>query len=200
MRLRPTSLAHARHARRIRFLKMILPLIAVAILSSLFLFSRSFTISGAIPFADVDIEDRLREPKMTDVRIATMAENGAEVNLTAVQIVPQETGNATAQTATGKITAVSGAVTDISASAIAYDDAMAKAELTGGVQITSGGYVMDTSALDIDITSATATSRDDVRAVGPLGQLDAGRMQISQSEGKFLLVFNSGVRLIYNPK
>ncbi len=191
--------AFARHSRRIRFLKMILPLIAVAILSSLFLFSRSFTMSGALPFADVDVEDRLREPKMTDVRIATTTENGAEVYLTAVKVVPQAGGDGVAQTATGQIRSLSGAVTDMTAATIAYSEISATAALTGGVRATSGGYLMDTEALDVDITTATATSRADVRAVGPLGALDAGRMEISQTDGKFLLVFNSGVRLLYTP-
>ena len=202
--LPPTSLpprisAFARHSRRVRFLKMILPAVALAILSSLFLFSRSITMDGAIPFAEVDIEDRLHEPKMTDVRIATTAANGAAIELTAATVIPQGKRRAIANTATGKITALSGDVTNINATSLTYNDAAEKATLVGGVEIDSGGYVMTTRALDVDIANAAATSRSQVQATGPLGDLTAGRMSVQQTDGKFLLVFNSGVRLLYKP-
>jgi lipopolysaccharide export system protein LptC len=197
--LPPRRYAFARHSRRIRFLKLILPAVALAILSSLFLFSRSITLDGAIPFAEVDIEDRLREPKMTDVRIATTAANGAAIDLTATTVIPQGKRRAIANTATGKITALSGDVTTITAASLNYNDGAEKAALTGGVHIDSGGYVMTTQALDVDIASAAATSRSQVQATGPLGDLTAGRMSVQQTNGKFLLVFNSGVRLLYRP-
>ena len=195
----PRISAYARHSRRIWFLKMILPAVALAILSSLFLFSRSITMDGAIPFAEVDIEDRLREPKMTDVRIATTAANGAAIDLTAATVVPKGKRRAIAHTATGKITALSGDVTNITADTLAFNDAAQEAALTGGVQIDSVGYVMTTQALDLDIASAAATSRSKVQATGPLGDLTAGRMNVIQTDGQFLLVFNSGVRLLYTP-
>ncbi len=197
--LPPRISAFARHSRRVRFLKMILPAVALAILSSLFLFSRSITMDGAIPFAEVDIEDRLREPKMTDVRVATTAANGAAIDLTAVTVIPKGNSRAIAQTASGKITALSGDVTYITAASLTYNDSAEKAALIGGVQIDSGGYEMTTQALDVDIANAAATSRSQVQATGPLGDLTAGRMSVQQNDGKFLLVFNSGVRLLYKP-
>lgn len=197
--LPPRISAFARHSRRVRLLKMILPAVALAILSSLFLFSRSITMDGALPFAEVDIEDRLREPKMTDVRIATTAANGAAIDLTAATVVPKANSSVSAKTATGKITALSGDVTNITAARLTYNERAEKAALVGGVQIDSGGYVMDTLALDVDIASATVTSRAQVQATGPLGDLTAGKMNLQQTDGKFLLVFNSGVRLLYKP-
>ena len=197
--LPPRISAFARHSRRVRLLKMILPAVALAILSSLFLFSRSITMDGALPFAEVDIEDRLREPKMTDVRIATTAANGAAIDLTAATVVPKANSSVSAKTATGKITALSGDVTNITAARLTYNERAEKAALVGGVQIDSGGYVMDTLALDVDIASATVTSRAQVQATGPLGDLTAGKMNLQQTDGKFLLVFNLGVRLLYKP-
>jgi lipopolysaccharide export system protein LptC len=197
--LMPRITAFARHSRRIRFLKMILPAVALAILSSLFLFSRSITLDGALPFAEVDIEDRLREPKMTDVRIATTAANGAAIDMTATTVIPKGKRRAIAKTATGKITALSGEVTNITAASLSYNDGAQKAALMGGVKIESGRYVMTTHALDVDIADAAATSRSEVQATGPLGDLTAGRMSVKQTDGKFLLVFNSGVQLLYKP-
>lgn len=200
MTLIPVNRRQDRHSRRVRILKLALPLIAVAILSSLFLFSRGVTMEGALPFAELDIEDRLSEPKMTDVRIATTSKNGALIDLAANEITPVGTSGATASNASGTITAPSGQITELTAPQIDYDADGQTAALLGGVRIASAGYVMTTEALDVTLASAGIDSRSAVRAIGPLGQVDAGRMSLRQNDGKFVLVFNSGVRLLYVPQ
>lgn len=199
MTRRARDLHHARHARLVRILKISLPLIALAIMSSLFLFSRGITIEGALPYAELDIEDRLREPKMTDVQIATTSADGAEINITAQNITPQGENRATARTAFGTITTTGGTTTQLTAPDVAYDAGQSLAALTGGVEIQSLDYVMTTQALDVAIDLAQVDSRSAVRAVGPLGQLDAGLMRLTQNDGGFVLVFKSGVRLLYTP-
>ena len=49
------------HSRLVAILKVALPLIALALLSTLFLFSRKIDPEDAIPYATVDVEDRLRD-------------------------------------------------------------------------------------------------------------------------------------------
>jgi lipopolysaccharide export system protein LptC len=47
------------------------------------------------------------------------------------------------------------------------------------------------------------SSKGTVVATGPIGQLTAGAMLLSEAAGKagtYVLVFNGGVRLIYEPK
>ena len=48
------------HSRLVRVLKIALPLIALLLLSTLFLFSRKINPEDAIPYASVDVDDRLR--------------------------------------------------------------------------------------------------------------------------------------------
>jgi lipopolysaccharide export system protein LptC len=189
-----------RHLRRVRQLKVFLPLLALAIISSLFLFSRSITLEGVLPIAEVDIADRMREPKMTQVVIATTNADGAVIEITANAVVPLSEDQAKANRADGSITYASGEVTTLASPVVMYNDTTAMAELTGGVEVTSLGYVVNSAAFDVDINAATLDSRSDVVAVGPLGQLNAGRMHAKQTDGGLVLVFNSGVRLIYNPK
>jgi lipopolysaccharide export system protein LptC len=136
---------------------------------------------------------------MTNVRIATTASNGAAIDMTATTVIPKGASRTIAEIATGQITSLSGDVTTVTATKLNYNDGAEKASLLGGVQIASGGYKMTTQALDVDIASATATSQSEVQAKGPLGELTAGRMSVQQIEGKFLIVFNSGVRLLYRP-
>ena len=193
------EMLRARHSRRVRILKVSLPLVAVAILSSLFLFSKSITMEGALPFAEIDIQDRLREPKMTEVRVATTSETGAIIDISAASITPTGLNRATARTASGTINKADGQGTSIRAAQIKDSETAALAALLGGVTITSGGYDMATQALDVDITDARIDSRSTVTAKGPLGTLEAGRMRLQQTKAGAVLVFNSGVRLIYTP-
>lgn len=195
----PPKMTPATYTRRVRLLKVGLPLLALGILSSLFLFSKSMTMDGALPFAEVDIEDRLREPKMVDVQIATTSVDGAGVKIVAQSILPSGTTGALARQANGEITTLSGDLTRVSAPLVAYDGKNATAALTGGVEILSAGYNMTTEALDLAIETAQMDSRGQVRAFGPLGQLDAGQMSLTQNPDGFVLVFKSGVHLLYKP-
>ena len=64
------------HSRLVAILKVTLPLLALVILSTLFLISRKINPEDAIPYADVDIEDRLRDPKMTGASLSGMTPDG----------------------------------------------------------------------------------------------------------------------------
>ncbi len=189
-----------RHSRRVRILKVSLPLLALAIMSSLFLFSRSLTMEGALPFAEVDVADRLRQPKMTQVAIATTSEAGAVIEITAESLTPTGLNSATARGALGTLTSLSGRVTMLNAAVVDFDDTAGTAALTGGVIVTSAGYEVATEALDMNITAAELQSRSSIQAKGPLGRLDAGRLRATQNDGGAVLVFNSGVRLLYLPQ
>ena len=52
-------------SRLVAALKVLLPLAALAILSTLFLVSNRINPEDALPYADVDVEARLREPRIT---------------------------------------------------------------------------------------------------------------------------------------
>lgn len=52
----------------------------------------------------------------------------------------------------------------------------------------------------LDVSRIESTSP--IEATGPLGEFSAGRMIVSHNPetGTYLLVFQDGVKLIYNPK
>lgn len=53
------------HSRLVGWLKVALPLFALAILSSLFLVARGIDPDGALTLSEADLADRLREPRIT---------------------------------------------------------------------------------------------------------------------------------------
>lgn len=200
--LRAVAVMRKRHAhtRRVRILKVTLPLLALGILSSLFLFSRTITMEGALPFAEVDIADRLREPKMTDVRIATAADNGSFITLTAVSVTPVDGGAVTSRAVQGTIKSAAGNEILLNADQVLYDDVAGLAALTGGVRVTSAGYDMRAQAIDVAVARAQMTSRGAISAVGPLGRLDAGQLSATQTQSGAVIVFTFGVQVVYDPQ
>lgn len=53
------------YSRIIFWLKIALPLLALAVLSTLFLFSPRVDIDGALPYSEVDVEQLAREQRLT---------------------------------------------------------------------------------------------------------------------------------------
>jgi lipopolysaccharide export system protein LptC len=190
------------HTKAVTLLKLTLPLIALAILSSLFVFSKTIDPEAAIPYATFDVEDRLREPKITNAAYAAVTDDGDQIAINATVVVPNTASGGMAKQVQGTIISKIGDLTELAAQSVTYDSQQNSAAMTGGVDIRSAGYVINTDALDVTLDRISVTSRGTVDAVGPLGTLQAGQMTLTATKDghdEYLLVFNSGVHLIYQP-
>lgn len=192
------------HSRIVAWLKVGLPLAALGILSTLFLASRSIDPSDAIPYARVDIEDRIREPRMTLPSFSGVTADGASVTLNAVEARP-DAGDGAGAIATGVTVAVTtpkGETTRINATTARFGATADTLDLTGGVQIsTAAGMMLRTDTLTVATNRITITSGGTVNASGPLGQISAGKMMLIQDgqNGEYVLMFENGVKLVYQP-
>lgn len=201
------SVSPAAYSRFVAWVKIILPLIALGLLSTMFLFSRDVDPSRSIPYAKVDVESRARDPQLTAPYFAGVTDSGAEVSLTAKSARPGvqseapgaviatiEKAIARVQTADGRtVTAVA------DRGEITRDD---RAVLLGGVTIeTSDGYLMQTDRMTAHFDSTLIEAPQRVTASGPLGRIESGSLRITAQPGGTapLVVFNDGVRLIYHP-
>ena len=192
------------HSRLVGILKIALPLTALGILSTLFLFSGKIDPEDAIPFAEVDVADRLRTPRMTDAGFAGVTADGASLMLTAADAKPEDAaGGAAARIVLGTLETSDGATTELAAAAVDMNTAAHMIELSNGVELrSSAGMVIATSGLGIATNRTFAQSRGPVSATGPMGQLTAQEMQLTAQDGvanSYVLVFNGDVRLLYQP-
>lgn len=190
-----------KRSRWVAVLKLVLPLIALALLSTLFLFSRKIDPEDAIPYATVDVEDRLNDPKMTDAGFAGMTADGASLAITAAEAKPTAEGG-NLKLVIGTLQTPDGVTTDVAATHVALNTAQKIIELEGGAELrSSAGYVVQAEGLGVATDRTYVESRGAVSAVGPMGQLTAEHMQLSQQggAGPYLLVFNGKVRLLYQP-
>ncbi len=197
-----------RHTRVVGWLKVTLPLLALAILATLFLLADRIDPEAALPYAEVDVEGLAREPRMTAPTYAGTTSDGAALTLSADEARPAAEG--TPAGALGlrlQLETPDGASTALNAATAVLDADAREILLSGGVVITtSGGYRMETSELTAKMDRSGLQSNAPITATGPPGDLFAGGMTLGQDNrtpggtpGAYLLVFNGGVRLVYLP-
>jgi lipopolysaccharide export system protein LptC len=193
-----------RHTRVVGWLKVALPLLALAVLATLFLLADQIDPEAALPYAEVDVADRAREPRMTAPSYAGLTSDGASLTLTADEARPaaQDTP-AKAQGLLLELETPDGGRTELRAASAEIDRTHHRLILSGGVTIsTDTGYRMDTAEVMARMDRSGLESRGAVTATGPVGDLAAGGMvltQDSKTPDAYVLVFNQGVRLVYQP-
>ncbi len=192
------------HSALVGWLKVLLPLIALGILSTLFLVARPVDPEGAIPFAEVDVGERVREPRLTRPTWAGVTEDGAALTIRAAEARPADaTAGPRATDVVARIDAQDGGRTDITAATAAIDPGGEVMTLAGGVvSTTSTAYRITTPELTIRLDRTLAQSNGPVQGEGPAGRIAAGGMTVTADAarpGAHLLVFDKGVRLRYAP-
>lgn len=195
-----------RYSRLVGTAKVVLPLLALALLSTLFLVARRIDTEAAIPYATVDVRELARAARIGEPRYAGMTADGAAITVTAARAVPGDTALSTLQATdlTAQIDLADGTVVGITAPLGRLDTPGGTAELAGGAVITlSTGWRAQTATLTtaLDATRVVAETRID--ATGPLGDLTAGAMELTQgarpADAGPVLLFTGGVRLLYDP-
>lgn len=184
--------------------KIVLPLIALALLSTLFLVSNRIDPSAAIPYAEVDVEQLAREAALVGPEYAGVTEQGAALAVRAARAVPDPSGGrgAQAESIVAKLETPSGFVADMTARLGSIDPNGAEVVLDEGVTLqTSTGYQIASERIEMSLDSSHLVSPGPIEARTPLGTLDAGRMElVADATGKLHdLVFNNRVKLIYLP-
>ncbi|TDE37057.1 hypothetical protein [Antarcticimicrobium sediminis] len=193
-----------RYSRFVAYLKVILPLAALALLSTLFLLSRGSDPEVTLPFARKDIEERVRAQQITAPFFSGTTADGDEITVSARLARPFGSGGlAEAEELHARMKMAQGGLIVLRSNSGAVDPATDAAQFIGGVEITtSTGFVVRTERLDATIGTFRASTPGEVRALGPVGDLTAGQMEIgAKNPGEPMhMVFKNGVKLIYDPQ
>ena len=191
-----------RYSTIVTWVKVALPLLALALLSTLFLFSRTPDPDAAIPFADVDVAQIAREQRLSQPRFAGTLDDGREVTLIADSAIPSEEDlNQIALSGIEGRVGLSGVdylvVTAVDGVLNLVDQ---RASLEGDVEVvTSQGYRLSSDAMSISIGEFRIVSPGEVMATGPGFDLTAGTMELFGPNDAAVLSFTGGVRLLYEP-
>ncbi|KUP94912.1 LPS export ABC transporter periplasmic protein LptC [Tritonibacter horizontis] len=192
-----------RYSRIIALLKVVLPLAAVALLSTLFLIARQVETDPTIPFAQFEIEDRLRNQQITAPFFSGTTESGHEITIAAAKAVPdQEQGVASATDLEAEIRTSLGKSILLLSDAGTVHPRNDTATLTGNVRVlTSDGTRVETETLLARLSASEIRSPGQITATGPYGDFTAGAMRIftNSMKGAVHIEFTDGVKLVYDP-
>ncbi len=193
-----------RYSQFIAWFKILLPVAALALLSTMFLFSGKSAPSNSIPYSEVDIESVVREQRMAAPLFAGVSEDGRSFVISAAQAQPDDS-NAdviVASTVESSVQSPAGDTIDIKVGQARINGKNQTAVFSNGASVnTSTGYEITTPEIYANFETNRMETSDSVMANGPLGQLTAGKLVIeSTAGGKDLrLLFTDGVKIVYSP-
>lgn len=192
-------------SKLVAWMKILLPLAALGLLSTLFLLSRTIDPTKSIAVSQIDIEKRAQEQGASNPTFAGVTDSDDQIVVRAQSAIPDKDDMSLmhASGVDATLALKSGAVIDITAQGADVDSDAFKAQLNGNVRVvTSNGYNFGTDVLNSRFDILYADTPGPVSGTGPPGVLDAGRMVLTSDEqtGDAHLLFTDGVKLIYHPQ
>ncbi len=195
------ALSHSSYSRMVAWLKVLLPLIALAVLGTVFLFNSKDGFEPGFSFSRADIETLENGNYIKKPQINGTTKKGEPFHLTADEIRPLARDNnvvvltnldAEFQFEAGgwaKITS-SSALMDVAAQTVWFE--------TGGQLQTSDGNVATVDTLHL-LAASGELQGTGIVANGPLGQISADNFRIESNEGENrVLWFENNVRMRYD--
>lgn len=183
--------------RIVRFLRVVLPLAALALLSVLFLLPGNRNPDPSIPFAEGGPEELGRAPGIGAPEYTTVTPDGALVTLRALRASPDGDGG-TARGLTLDWRSRDGLLMVVTAPQGELQKSLLRLE--GGVRMAlSSGWEVTGPLFEADMAADTMRADQSVEVIAPFGELQAGALLIHPGEAGQVLELNQGVRLLYRP-
>lgn len=193
-----------RYSRTVAILRVLLPLSALAILATLFLFSRSQDQVATIPFTEADVTARTKGQQVTHPFFSGTTAKGEEIVVTADSARPgSDTAPGDADNLSARLKTAGGQLITLRSDSGTLASAGDMARFTGNVRIkTSAGLEMLTEVLNAALDGISGNAPGTVTGSGPMGDFTAGSMAFSakSGDGDLHMLFKNGVKLIYDPK
>lgn len=190
-----------RYSRMVAWLKVSLPLLALMILSNIFLVSRTVDPPAAVPFADEDVRERLTNQQVTGPVYTSMSAEGDEIELIAETVkTGPETGTHFATNVEVTVLFANGVETELVANEADIDIGADLTDLLGDVVgVTSRDEVLISNRLLVRMTSGEVTSPGAVIIITPDSTIEAGAMRLltPENERGTQLFFTNGVKVLY---
>ncbi|WP_417205628.1 hypothetical protein [Antarctobacter sp.] len=189
------------YSRVIAWLKILLPLAALAMLSTLFLLSRSTEPLQNIPFVE-ELQKSAADERVSAPFFAGTTPRGDVLSVTAKSVRPLDGGQIRADDLAARMRLSDGSEILVDAVEATLNDGDGQAMMQGGVRIESSqGYVLRTEGLVSSLDRIEAESLGPVQGDGPLGRFEAGHLRIAPDgdDGAVQLMFSGGVKLVYQP-
>ncbi len=190
----------------VAILKVALPLAALALLSSVFLLASPVDPEDAIRTAEIDVEERARDPRLTSARFAGVTQDGSALRI--------ETRTARSDPQAVLRFQVTGL--ELHLDPPDSDPVLARADsgvidrgagwfwMSGPVSLQAGaGYRLESTHVEGALDRTLIIMDQPVSGTAPAGRIEAGNLRLERTpspDSRNRLVFGGGVRLIYQPQ
>jgi lipopolysaccharide export system protein LptC len=193
------------YSRLVAILKVALPLVALGMLSALFLVQSDDRLGGEIVFSRADLAALGSGLRISDATFSGTTRTEDRFQFVAASVVPDAAPptHAAITDLSGSIEIADGPSVSVAALSGELDIAAQRLRLDGEIDIeTSDGYRMRTQRMDIDLRAGTLDAGEPVLAEGPLGRIESRTLSITPAAStgdarRFL--FGNGVRVLYDP-
>jgi lipopolysaccharide export system protein LptC len=189
----------------VAWLKILLPLAALGLLSVLFLLARSHEPAEAPRWIEGRPADRAPGEQVTRPSFAGATEDGTQLTVTARRALPEP--GPEGRTLTEELRALAdlpdGSQIRLAARAGLLDEPDGYVQFSGGVEVeSSAGYRMESERFRVELDQFAMDSGGPVTGRGPAGRIEAGRLQVEGERGDTgaRLLFTEGVKLLYEPR
>jgi len=190
------------HSQLVGWAKIILPLCALALLSTLFLFARDVGTPDDLAMAQA--EEIAREQRVTAPEFSGVAENGDIIVVSAKTAQPdgQRPDTVQADDMRLRLDTTSGGFVEVTATRGEVDGRAGVARFLGLARLwTSDGYEMETNGLIAELETGRVMSDGVLEIRAPFGALTAGQVTFQNNTDTVgrQIFFTNGVRLLYTP-
>lgn len=193
-----------RYSRLVQFLKVLLPLAAILLLSTVFLLSRNVETNVSGPFTQQDIDERLQNQLLTRPNYRGTTRKGEDIQVEAIQASQSAVGDdLKAAEFRGRFGLLNGGVITLDSNSGSIRPDKATATFTGDVVMTTtDGIRVTTDVLNTALNEIRGNTPGAVQGTGPIGNFSAGRMTFGteKEDGSVHILFTDGVKLLYEPE
>mgnify|MGYP001092648953 CR=1 FL=1 len=187
----------------VAWLKTLLPIVALGLLSTIFLFSGRVDVTQSLPYTEHNIAEIVREQRITRPYFTGIASNGTEIALSAAYASPQiENAHILEITDLSVVLrSTSDRMVQVTAGQGALDSTRQTAQISTDVHIAAlPDFWVTTEALDMNFNQGFISAKGGFQGVTSLGAITAGEMHLQMTADDQQIVFLNDVRLVYSPK
>lgn len=194
------------YSRLVFWLKILLPLAALAILSTMFMIAHTIDPSRAIPFAKMDVTRIALDSSLGRPHYTGVTRDGSSLSVTAAEAVPEpdKPGQADATDVTGRLVERGGGSATLRSDKGHVDSAANLMTFTGNVHVdTSQDYHVTAPHMEAALDDSRVVATGGVVTSSPVGRITSDRLQLTsdpKAPGAYVLVFNGSVKLVYMPR
>ena len=185
------------------WVKTLLPIVALGMLSTIFLFSGKVDVTQSLPYAKLNIAEIVREQRITKPYFSGVSDNGTEITLSAAYASSdkQDSDILNITDLSIILTSEHAKTVRITAGLGTLDATKQKVTVSKDVYLTAmPDFWLKTNSLTIDLKQGVATADTVFQSITALGTIDAGNMLVKMITNDQQIIFTNGVRLIYYPK